>query len=78
MHLFILAGFAALLVSACASPAVSEWTRGDASSPRSGELEIDTFVCERWSPAGGGKINAGSFRNCMIARGWEPIGNAQQ
>ena len=74
MHTFILAFFAAVLLWGCASPAISEWTRGGDGPPAlSGELEIDTFVCERWSPAGGGRINAEGFRSCMIALGWEPI-----
>ena len=74
MQTFILACFVALLLSACASPAVSQWKRGGDGSPAlSGQLEIDRFVCEQWSPAGGGRINAAGFRACIIARGWEPV-----
>jgi len=74
MHTFILAFFAAVLLCGCASPLSRSGTRGGDGPPAlSGELEIDTFVCERWSPAGGGRINAEGFRTCMIALGWEPV-----
>jgi hypothetical protein len=78
VHNFIRGFFAAALLCGCAAQATSEWTKGGmvgGTPGLSGELEIDIFTCERWSPGGGGKINAEGFRACMIALGWEPIGD---
>ena len=67
--------FAAALLWGCAASANTQWAK-DGVPGLSGDLEIDTFICERWSPAGGGRINPETFRTCMIARGWEPVDGA--
>ncbi len=82
MRFFCMAAFAALLLCGCIARSPSlEWMKGGVIGgppALSGQLEIDNFVCERTSPAGGGRIDSQNHRSCMIALGWEPASDTPQ
>jgi len=70
---------AALLLCGCAADPIQWMKDGFPGGPRSirGQLETDTFICERWSsnwtnPRG---VDPTDFHACMVAQGWEPMNN---
>jgi hypothetical protein len=72
---------AAVVLCGCASHPTSEWTNtgmmgGLPAVQRLSilQLDLDVHLCEHWSPAGGNRINHENFHACMIALGWEPMG----
>ena len=64
----VVAGVAMLLLG-CAAPEMSLWVKEGALN---GELELDRYICERWSRDSerGGQINAAVLQQCMVSRGW--------